>query len=127
VIGERAFGFVRNVRRNDFRASGSGSLDYDRNLIDPRCVERAFGIAGTLGSQTLALDFVKAKDGQPVVVEISYGFVPEYVHDSGGYWTRAGEWIPGDFWPEHLILDDLLAAIKRKTEGVSSPMSAASR
>ena len=34
VIGERAFAIKRLVRKNDFRASGSGSIMYDKNEID---------------------------------------------------------------------------------------------
>ncbi len=114
VIGGRAFGFVRNVRKNDFRASGSGSIAYDREGIDPKCVKIAFRVSDALRAQSLALDFVKDVEGRPVVVEISYGYVPEAVHDAGGYWDRTGRWCPGEFWPEHLIADDLLQAIARR-------------
>lgn len=31
IIGDRAFGFTRNVRPGDFRASGSGNVGYDFN------------------------------------------------------------------------------------------------
>lgn len=125
VIGGRAFGFVRNVRANDFRASGSGSIDYDREKIDRECVKVAFGVSDALGTQSLALDFVKDPDGKPVVVEISYGFVPEAVHEAGGYWDRQGQWCPGDFWPEHLIVDDLLDAIVRRRAQPSRTQAAA--
>ncbi|MFC1816270.1 hypothetical protein ACFL0M_10085, partial [Thermodesulfobacteriota bacterium] len=36
IIGERAFAFRRFNRENDFRASGSGKIDYDISKIDLR-------------------------------------------------------------------------------------------
>lgn len=33
VIGERCFGFIRYNRENDFRASGSGKIEYDTSKI----------------------------------------------------------------------------------------------
>lgn len=123
VIGSRAFGFVRNVRRNDFRASGSGSIVYDRARIDPECVQIAFRVSDALKAQCIALDFVKDTQGRPCVVDISYGFVPEAVHATGGYWDRDGRWCEGAFWPEHLILDDLLRNIARRKARKNTPPS----
>jgi len=45
VIGNRAFGFRRFNRQGDFRASGSGHLDWDPKQVDPAFVRLAFAIA----------------------------------------------------------------------------------
>lgn len=108
VIGKRAFGFTRNVRKNDFRASGSGSIGYDTARIDPECVRTAFAVAQKIGSQSLALDFVKDSAGRPRVVEISYCFVPEIVRGCPGHWNEQLNWISGQLWPQDAILADLL-------------------
>ena len=49
VIGNRAFGFRRFNRQGDFRASGSGNLDWDPVQVDPAFVQLAFRIAKRLG------------------------------------------------------------------------------
>ena len=74
VIGSRAFGFTRDVRPNDFRASGSGSISYDLKRIDLECVKIAFKVAEKIKSQSMAFDFIKDEIGKPKIVEISYGY-----------------------------------------------------
>ena len=114
VIGDRAFGFRRHVRNNDFRASGSGSVCYDHTRIESDCVKIAFTVADALNAQSVAMDFVRDHTGRPYLLEISYGYVPEPVQKTGGFWDRQLEWHEGDFRPEDLILDDLLASIARR-------------
>jgi glutathione synthase/RimK-type ligase-like ATP-grasp enzyme len=108
VIGNRAFGFTRGVRDGDFRASGSGRLDLDPAGVDRRCVEIAFDVAGRIGAQSLAFDFVVDPEGNPLIVEISYGYLAGVVHDCPGHWDREGNWHEGQVWPQDAILDDLL-------------------
>jgi glutathione synthase/RimK-type ligase-like ATP-grasp enzyme len=114
VIGERAFAFTRNVRPGDFRASGSGSLDYDDRRIDKRCLEIAFDVARRVGSQSMAFDFVRDAVGAPRVVEVSFGYLSKAVHDCPGHWDRGLGWHPGHLWPEDAILDDLLARLEQR-------------
>ena len=45
VIGNRAFGFLRKNRKNDFRASGSGLIDYDYKKIPIEAVKIAHKIS----------------------------------------------------------------------------------
>ena len=111
VIGRRAFGFTRNVRPNDFRASGSGSIDYDMKRIDPRCIRIAFDVAAKVGAQSLAFDFVAGGTGGPVIVEVSYAYLASAVHDCAGYWDPALGWVEGHVWPQDAILEDLLAGV----------------
>ncbi|MBW2391663.1 MAG: hypothetical protein JRG89_24995 [Deltaproteobacteria bacterium] len=56
VIGTRAFGFRRLNREGDFRASGSGRLDYDQDGVDLDAVHLAYATAAALGAQSVAID-----------------------------------------------------------------------
>lgn len=108
VIGERAFAFRRLVRDNDFRASGSGRIDYDRDKIDPKCLELAFAVSRQMGFQSMAYDFLVNEAGDPEFCEISYAYVSRAVRDCPGYWDPELNWRQGNFWPEHLHLVDAL-------------------
>lgn len=108
VIGERAFGFTRGNRPDDFRASGSGNIVYDRSRIDERCVRVAFEVAARLRTQSLAFDFLFDPAGRPMIGEISYCYIAAAVHACAGHWRRNGEWCGGNVWPEDAIIEDLL-------------------
>src|SRR5690554_4855142 len=70
VVDSKAFAIKRMVRKNDFRASGSGTIIYNKSDIDINCVRLAFEINKKLSSKSVAYDFVYDKDGSPLVVEI---------------------------------------------------------
>lgn len=114
VVGNRAWGFTRNVRKGDFRASGSGSIDYDLSRINPRCVQTAFDVVGAIGAQSLAFDFVQDADGRPLILEISYGYQGDAVYRCEGHWDRRMNFHQGHTWPELAIMEDLLDEIRRK-------------
>jgi glutathione synthase/RimK-type ligase-like ATP-grasp enzyme len=114
VIGDKAFAFRRFVRPGDFRASGSGLIDYARENVDLACIKAAFQIAGKLGSTCVAFDFIKAKhDREPVLVEISFAFVPTPVFNCPGHWTKDLVWHEGNLWPQDTILDLILTKISQ--------------
>jgi len=108
VIGDRAFSFRRMVRRNDFRASGSGMIDYDTGKIDIRCVETAFRVSKKLGFQSMAYDFLFTEDREPQFCEISYTYLSVAIQKCPGYWDPELNWHDGHFWPEYLHLVDAL-------------------
>jgi glutathione synthase/RimK-type ligase-like ATP-grasp enzyme len=108
VIGERAFAFRRLVRDDDFRASGSGRIDYDIDQIDMRCVELAFQISQKMGFQCMAYDFLENDQKEPEFCEISYTFLSTAVYDCPGFWDSDLNWHIGHCWPEHLHLMDAL-------------------
>lgn len=58
VIGDKAFAIKRMTRENDFRASGSGDIIFDKNQIDERCVQISFDVNNKLNCQSVAYDFV---------------------------------------------------------------------
>ncbi len=114
VIGNRAFGFRRLVRPGDFRASGSGAIEYDPVRIDLRAVRLAFDAARKLRSSCMAFDFVvHPVTREPLVVEMSFAFKPEAVHACPGYWDDKLQWREGHVWPQDAIFDDLLRSISQ--------------
>lgn len=108
IIGNRAFAFRRMVRDDDFRASGSGRIDYDSTKIDLRCIDIAFQVSKRMGFQSMAYDFIKNEEGEPEFCEISYTYVSKAVYNCPGYWDDSLNWHNGHYWPEHLHLMDAL-------------------
>lgn len=108
VIGNRAFGFRRINRTNDFRASGSGILDHDNAKIDIKCVELAFRISKKLKFQSMAYDFLYNEQGGIEICEISYSFQDKAVYNCPGYWDNELNWHEGHFLPQYCQLFDLL-------------------
>lgn len=111
IIGKRAFGLVRRNRPNDFRASGSGDCLFDPDRVDRRFVSIAFGVAEKLRTQSLSCDFLFDANRDPRISEISYCFPEWSVYDCQGYWDQEFGWHEGHFWPQDVILEDLLAAV----------------
>lgn len=116
IIGDRAFGFMRANRPNDFRASGSSSIVYEREKIDNRCVEIAFKVADRIGTQSLAFDFLFTPQHEPMIGEISYCYMSSAVHACEGHWDHQGAWHDGHVWPEEAIVDDMLSACRQKAK-----------
>lgn len=106
VIGGRAIGERRFVRKNDFRASGSGEFCYDG--IDVKTVEIAFDVARKLELQSVAFDFVHDEFNNPLIVEISYGFGREGLSKAPGFWDSDLKWYDKKVQPEEWIIEDLL-------------------
>lgn len=120
VIGSRAFGFRRFNRPGDFRASGSGRIDWDPTKVDPEIVRLAFRAQRKLGSQSLAIDGMY-RDGEPVVVEISYYYEAWALAACPGHWELSGEaedgrleWVEGSVRADDAILEDFLDVLDRR-------------
>ncbi|APH03458.1 ATP-grasp domain-containing protein [Bacillus weihaiensis] len=93
VVKNKLSFLARDVRKGDFRASGGGSISYDKSLITPEIREIAFQISGELGFECMGYDFVvDSRTNSPKIVEISYGFSHLAQMDLGGHWDRSGEW-----------------------------------
>ena len=104
VIDEKAFAIKRMVRENDFRASGSGEIYYEKALFDLKTIKLSFDIASKLHSQCVALDFVYQNE-QPLIVEISYGFSIAGYDRCIGYWSSDMIWHEGFFNPQIWMID----------------------
>ncbi len=113
VVGDKAFAIKRMTRENDFRASGSGNILYERELFDEATIQLSFDIARKLQTQCLALDYVFDK-GNPLVVEISYGFSMVGYDPCPGYWDSNLQWHEGKFNPYGWMIEDMLSVIKMK-------------
>lgn len=117
VIGQRAFGFRRHNRPGDFRASGSGNVDYDQSAIDSSFVRLAFETAEKLRTQSCAIDGLY-RQGEPVIGEVSYTYVSGNVYDCPGHWELEGspasgelKWVEGHMWPEQAQVEDFLKTL----------------
>ena len=109
VGGNKAFGIKRLVRQNDFRASGSGSLIYEKSQLNENCVKIAFDIAKKIKSQSIAFDFIYDKNNKPLIVEISYGYAIKAYYPCQGYWTDDMQWHQGSHFDiEGWMIENLL-------------------
>jgi glutathione synthase/RimK-type ligase-like ATP-grasp enzyme len=108
VIGRRAFAFRRFTRKDDFRASGSGMIDYDASNIDPRCMKIGFNISEEMHFQSMAYDFIYNEETEPEIAEISYNYVDTAIYNCKGYFDLNLKWHEGRFWPQYFQLVDAL-------------------
>jgi glutathione synthase/RimK-type ligase-like ATP-grasp enzyme len=107
VVRNKAFAIKRMVRENDFRASGSGNILYDRHLFEESTIKLSFEIADKLCTQCVAFDYVHDK-GDYLIVEISYGFSPIGYDLCPGYWDKDLAWHEGKFNPYGWMVDNVL-------------------
>lgn len=108
TIGTRAFAFRRHNRTNDFRASGSGLIDHNPEMINKECVEIALEISKKMKFSCMTYDFLFDENSNPRIAEISYTFNDYAVYQCHGYWDNSLNWVEGNFWPELLQLVDFL-------------------
>lgn len=107
VIDEKAFAIKRMVRENDFRASGSGTILYDKELFDEGTIKLALDTAKTLKSQCVAFDFVY-QNNKPLIIEISYGFSTSGYDECPGYWDKEMNWHKGSFNPYGWMIEGVI-------------------
>jgi len=46
-----------------------------------------------------------------MIVEVSYCYVADFVHNCEGHWDPQLNWYPGHTWPEEAILADLITEV----------------
>ena len=108
VIDRKAFAIKRMVRENDFRASGSGKILYDINLIDLRCISIALETSLKLNAQSLAYDFIFDNNNCPKLIEISYGFLLKAYDNCEGYWDENLNFIKAEINSSKWIIEQFL-------------------
>jgi glutathione synthase/RimK-type ligase-like ATP-grasp enzyme len=106
VVKDKAFAIKRYTRLNDFRASGSGYIEYKRELFSDELLKISFDIASKVKSQCVAFDFVY-RDNKPLLVEMSFGFRKEGYYACEGYWDSNLNWYEGAFNPYGWIIEDI--------------------
>ena len=87
VVGEKAIAIRRNNREGDFRASGSGIIEYDYNLFDTEMIKIAFEVSKQIKGQSLAFDFVYDMNKQAKIIEICFGFSKKAYDKCNSYWN----------------------------------------
>lgn len=114
VVGRYAFGFRRNNRENDFRASGSGSLVWSDSDIDRDTVSIAFQASRALDAPFLAFDFLR-RGAAPLICEINFAYAAWSVKPCESYWflddklqPDQAEFRRGEVHPERWTLEEFL-------------------
>jgi glutathione synthase/RimK-type ligase-like ATP-grasp enzyme len=111
IVGNKAFAIKRMVRKNDFRASGSGHILYDKQHFDDKTVSLAFELSDKLNVQCMAYDFV-FHGANPLLVELSYGFVMEGYDACTGYWDKDLTWNEGKFNPYGWMVENVMNSLR---------------
>lgn len=110
IIGGKAFAFKRYNRKNDFRASGSGDIDYNINFDISAPIKASFRLSKRLDLQSCAYDYVFDSAGNTYLIEMSFGFNSEPVQRCPGYWQSNLSYIKDDhIRPEDEIFYNLLS------------------
>jgi glutathione synthase/RimK-type ligase-like ATP-grasp enzyme len=116
VIGDRyAYGFWRNNRPNDFRASGSGRIDYQRPIPEAP-LRYCLSLNQRLGFDSMAYDILFTQD-RFVINEMSYAYLDSAIFRASGYYeldgTTALTFREGHVWPEDLWVEWTLTRMRR--------------
>ncbi|MHA1341614.1 MAG: ATP-grasp domain-containing protein [Promethearchaeota archaeon] len=111
TIGNQyAFGFFRQNRKNDFRASGSHKFDYNPSKHDLIAIKYCLDISKGLNFDTMCYDILYS-NGRIVLTEFSYIFEDKPIYDCPGYYELKEEnliFINKHIWPQELIVEYLL-------------------
>jgi len=111
IIGDKAFGIKRMIRKDDFRASGSGMVLYEKDHFTDETVRLSFKMAEQLKLQNAAFDFVFIND-KIYVLEVSFGFIKEVYDPCTGYWDKDLVWHEGKFNPCEWMVEDMVKSIE---------------
>lgn len=110
VIGGRyAYAFWRLNRKNDFRASGSGNIDYASEIPEAPILY-CINISKELGFDSMAYDLVY-KDNEFTIIEMSCVYSDCALFNAKGYWRAEHDllkWIPGNHWPQSVWIAALM-------------------
>lgn len=115
VIGHKAYAHIRKVRKNDFRASGSGEEYYEKEHISDEVLKISFDVTKKLQAQCLVFDFVH-DNGKPLIVEISYGTTVDGYDDCIGHFDEDLNWYDGHFDFCGIMVEEVLEGIRIGSE-----------
>lgn len=107
---DKAIGLRREVSKGSFKASGSGLINYNPEVIPLDCIQKAFDVSAKLNFQFMAYDFVLNSDKGYQIVEICHGVSPRSYEKCEGYWDRELNFKRFKTAPiiEEFILQDLI-------------------
>ncbi len=118
VIGDsHAFGFWRRNRRNDFRASGSGLIDY-ATPVPEAALRYCISLNRRFAFDSMAYDLL-FHEGRFLIVEISYGYIDTALADAPGHFfldsNDSLRYLEGSVMPQELWVDWALRKASRQT------------
>ncbi len=119
VIGDKAYALKRLVRKGDFRASGSGMYQSEREHFDDEVIRLSFETCEKLKVPCLVFDYVYL-DGKPLVLEISYGTKPRY-DVCLGHFDKELNWSEGLFDFGGVMVEQVLEDLMGKNEKQMNP------
>lgn len=96
VNQERIFGLKRHNRKGDFKASGSGNMDFLNNDVDRSILQLSIDVARKLKMNSVAYDIVFDKNEEPVIIEITYAYSTSAYEKCPGYWDENLNWVDGE-------------------------------
>lgn len=109
VCGDKLSGLIRPTRKNDFRASGSGELLYDKAYFSKDIIKSAFETADRMGSKCMGFDYVVDKTtGKGLIVEMCCGFSHTAVMGMNGWFDRDCQWHEGALNAPIEILNNII-------------------
>ncbi|MEL7251491.1 MAG: hypothetical protein AAFO03_23900, partial [Bacteroidota bacterium] len=95
--------------------SGSGFLEYEKELFDEHLISLSLEYARRLKAACVAFDFV-FKGQEPLVVEISYGFAAAGYDPCPGYWDSGLQWQEGSFNPYGWMIEFVRREVQCKNK-----------
>lgn len=109
VVAEKVWGYKRFVRKNDFRASGSGSSDYEygKNVVPVNILKYSLELANKLKMKSVAFDFVPFSNDSFLLIEISGLFGQDNL-EFIGYFDKELNWHEGKFNPQGWMVDSII-------------------
>lgn len=112
---ERIFGLKRYNRKGDFKASGSGNMDFLNDNVDELVLQLVLDVSKRLEMNSVAYDIVFDKKEAPVIIEITYAYSTSAYEKCPGYWDENLNWVKGEIgnysaW----MVDKVIKQIKKK-------------
>jgi glutathione synthase/RimK-type ligase-like ATP-grasp enzyme len=108
IVNDKAFGIRRFNNDNDFRASGSGKIDFQTKEIDLNFVSLAFELTKKIGAQCLAYDFVYNENKEPVVIETCFSFAILAYDNCEGFWDENLNFYNAKFNPQCYMIENFI-------------------
>ena len=120
VIGDRyVYGYWRNNRPGDFRASGGGNLDFQRP-IPQEVIQYCLDLNRRWDVDSMGYDIL-LRHSEPIVIEMSHAYYDTYPQRSSGYHERQADgtlaFVEGHVWPEQLWVEWALHRGEQRLSG----------
>jgi len=115
MVGGKSYAMIRQVRKNDFRASGGGNIDYNGSKVPFQAIKLSQEVANILKMQTMAIDLLPYKDSF-LIAEVSYAFAIDEGELDFGFFDKNLNWHEGQINPYGWMVEDLMKKHEKKTQ-----------